>query len=334
MNLRTTVAIRRAFLIAVALLVVTPIAFVAGGADESRERPAPPEKADDTARSRNRRPVADPPIKDLRLKNDDESTEARIEQALGKPTKVNFIESNLEDALNFLMEYHQIPIWIDKKALSDAEISLEQPVNLQISVTRFESVLNLLLEPLDLEWLVQDEVLKITTREKAAARAETRAFNVQDLIDTGHDPDDLIDSIVRCVEPTTWVEEGGQGAISHSGGVLICRQTQRVQSEVLLLLDELQQQAEERLDQASNDSRALVTLKAYQVPDHPADELAKAIPRLIASDSWTRPDVKIEAVKGALLVRQMPHIHGEISKLLKQLGATPATAPLQVDPAL
>lgn len=330
MNQRRNVTIRRAFLIVLATLVVTPFAIVAGGAEEN---PTRSEKRDDVARGRNRRPVADPPIKDLRLNNDDEPAEARIERTLGKATAVNFIEMTLEDSINYLKEYHQIPIWIDKKALSDAEVSIEQPVTLQMS-GRFESVLNLLLDPLDLEWLIQDEVLKVTTRERASAKAQTRAFNVQDLIDAGHSPDDLIDSIVRCVEPATWVDEGGLGAISHSGGVLICRQTQRVQSEVLLLLEELQQQAEDRLEEARHDSNALITLKAYRTQDYPADELAKAIPRLIALDSWTKTEVKIEAVKGALLVRQTPHVHHEIEKLLKQLSAaqeTASVAPVQVE---
>jgi len=326
MNLRTIIPTRWALLIGLVVLLAVPTVFMAGEAPNGRDDSAHLDRRGEAPKGKIRRPLADPPMKDLRLKNDDEPTEARIERTLGNPTEVNFIETSLEDALNLLSNYHNVNIWLDRKALLDAEIAVDQPVTLKVTAARFESVLNLLVEPLDLEWLIQDEVLKITTRDKAALLSETRTFDVQNLIDAGHSPDELIEAIVRCIAPASWNDEGGQGAISHSGGMLVCRQTQRIHSEIALVLAELDEQAEARLEEARHDANALITLKAYPTRDYPAEELAKALPRLIATDTWTKPEVGIESVKGAILVRQVPHVHQQIEKLLRQMSITPETA--------
>ena len=56
-------------------------------------------------------------------------------------------------------------------------------------------------------------MLKITSREKAAASAETLTYDVQNLIDAGHDPDELIGAIIDCVEPQSWQGNGGEGTL-------------------------------------------------------------------------------------------------------------------------
>jgi type II secretory pathway component GspD/PulD (secretin) len=260
-----------------------------------------------------------PPMKDLRLKDEEEPAEERILQALSKPTEVNFVDIPLEDAVNFLKEQHKINIWVDRQSLGDANIALDQPVTLQLSDVRFESVLNLILDSLRLEWLIQDEVLKITTHDGAVALAETRSFDVQSLLDAGHTPTELIEAIVQCVEPRSWTSAGGKGAISHSGGVLVCRQTQRVQSAVAMLLLELEELAEEQLEESSAGGAPVVTLKVYHTFEFSAEELAKALQSLVAPDTWGMKGISVRPIKGALLVQQTPHVHREIERILKQL---------------
>src|SRR5262249_23740987 len=96
--------------------------------------------------------------------------------------EVNFQEQSLEDAINYLKEYHGINIWIDKATLTDEGVSLESPVTLQLSGVTFKSTLKLLLEPLQLTWLIEDEVMKITTATKAGEKLSTRVYPVADLV--------------------------------------------------------------------------------------------------------------------------------------------------------
>jgi hypothetical protein len=297
------------------------------GDKEQRTEEKPPASRDDGGRTPGKSRPA-PPLKDLRLKNEGRSMEERIEASLDKPTEVNFIELPLDDALAFLREYHNVPIWIDRPALAESNIPLDTPITLQHSGARFESILNLLLEPIALDWLIQDEVLKVTTRERASATTETRVIDIQNLLDAGHEPNDLIESITRCIEPRSWARRnswGGQdpdatGSIAHSGGTLICRQSQRVQSAILNLLLDLDDLARRQAEESAPErGKEVITLKVYTTAEFSAEELAAAMPKLVSRDAWEVRGTEIVAIKGALFVKQTPHVHREISRLLAPL---------------
>ncbi len=112
----------------------------------------------------------------------DSPNEQRIQQALKDTTEVQFTDQPLKDALEYLEDLHKIEIWIDQPALADAGISTDQQVNLVMSGITLRSALRLLLEPLQLTYVIEDEVMKITTQEKADEKMSTRVYPVADLV--------------------------------------------------------------------------------------------------------------------------------------------------------
>jgi uncharacterized membrane protein YgcG len=108
--------------------------------------------------------------------------EEKILRSLSMPTEINVVDTPLEDVINFLKEYHNINIWIDKPALQDEGVQLDQAVTLAHTGVSFRSTLKLLLEPLQLTWIIEDEVMKITTAQKAADKLTTRVYPVADLV--------------------------------------------------------------------------------------------------------------------------------------------------------
>src|SRR5262245_64206875 len=150
---------------AVAIFAAISLGIVAsqilpGGAEDTPDQPAQKSEAapaDDQAESH-------PPAKShggdlplshaiLRDEKDDDSAEARIVRTLAEPTTVEFLDLPLEDCITFLKEYHNVNVWLDKVSLSDAGVALDQPVTLKLAVVTLESVLHLLLEPLQLDWI-------------------------------------------------------------------------------------------------------------------------------------------------------------------------------------
>ncbi len=109
-------------------------------------------------------------------------TEEKIRGTLSKPTTVEFLDLPLEDCITFLKEYHEINILIDKPTLLEENVPLDQPINLKLSGASFRSVLKLLLEPVQLTYVIEDEVMKITTATKAADKLTTRVHPVGDLV--------------------------------------------------------------------------------------------------------------------------------------------------------
>lgn len=76
-----------------------------------------------------------------------------------------------------------VNIWFDQKAIDDdGTVSLDDPVTLELSGVTFRAVLKLLLQPRGLTWLIEDQVLKITTQSESDAKLQTRVYPVGDLV--------------------------------------------------------------------------------------------------------------------------------------------------------
>src|SRR5262245_1093899 len=108
--------------------------------------------------------------------------EEKIRRTLSKPTTVEFLDLPLEDCITFLKEYHNINIWLDKATLTDEGVALDQPITLKLAGVTLRSVLKLLLEPVQLTYVIEDEVMKITTSAKAGEKLTTRVYPVGDLV--------------------------------------------------------------------------------------------------------------------------------------------------------
>ncbi len=108
--------------------------------------------------------------------------EQRIEAALSERTELAFTDTPLTDAIDFLRDVHQISIIIDNAALQDEGVDPSSPINLELSGITFRSALKLMLSPLLLTYVIEDEVMKITTIAKADEVLTTRVYPVADLV--------------------------------------------------------------------------------------------------------------------------------------------------------
>lgn len=107
--------------------------------------------------------------------------EEMVLAALEKPLNVEFLDLPLDDCVNFVQEAAKIPIWMDKQTLTDEGVALDQPITLKLQGARLESVLNLLLKPVQLTYFPEDDVLVVTTSAKAGESLITRTYPVRDL---------------------------------------------------------------------------------------------------------------------------------------------------------
>jgi len=308
------------------------LVILSGGAGDKRNEA--PVQANDLPDE----PKADPPVRvtrrplDLPLQHailrDEkkaESAEAAILETLGKPTTVEFLDLPLEDCLTFLKEFHKVNIWLDRGPLTDEGVALDQPITLKLSGVSLESVLHLLLQPVQLEWIVQDEVLKITTSSWVQTHPETRTYDVHNLIEAGHTPEDLMASITKCIAPGSWTGKDAHAAISHTGGILVVRQSQPVHGEIGRLLEELDTVAEaaEEEDAEKGGKNAVVSVKVYPAGEQSAEQLAVCLKDFVAFKSWSNQggEGKVKALKGALVVEQTAGVHRAIQQFIGQLSS-------------
>src|SRR5262245_2455956 len=127
---------------------------------------------------------ADPfaaPVATPSLRAADERPLTRVETELDNPTNVDFVEQPLKDALMYLADLHQIPIYMRKTKLEEASIPPDKPVTLSLRGVPLRTVLDLMLDELELTYYIKD-VLIITTPEDAESNLETRVYDCRDLL--------------------------------------------------------------------------------------------------------------------------------------------------------
>lgn len=169
--------------------------------------------------------------------------EKKITAELEKPSSMEFNETPLGDVIDYLKDLHSIQIQLDHNALEDAGIDAKSLVNCDLKGVSLHSTLQLALGKLQLAAVVQNEVLLITTKEKASTLLVVRTYPVGDLIQSRDQKNysQLIQTITNTVKPTSWEDGGGEGRIepfSNASSIVIA-QTSDVHNQVLQLLRSL-----------------------------------------------------------------------------------------------
>lgn len=169
--------------------------------------------------------------------------EAKIEAALKERTELNFVSTSLVDALSFVKDYHQIKLFIDVAALQHDGIDPSTTVSLEVSGITLRSALRLLLEREELTYVVEDEVLKVTTRTAAVMRQQTRVYPVADLASSPEELQSLVEAVQNGIDAKWRTREDSSigGTITAVLGTkaLVIRQTYAGHEKVLELLNSL-----------------------------------------------------------------------------------------------
>ncbi len=165
--------------------------------------------------------------------------EVRIEVALSSSTDFEFVDVPLKDMVEFISQLHNIQVLVDREALKEEGIQPDEPITLTLSQVSLKSGLRVMMEPLGLEYLIQNEVLMITTRIRADETMDTRVYNLRAL--SGMDGQELSQIIEESIRSSPWEEIDGEGGVIHTlEGCLVVTQSQRVHEDIRSLLAQLQ----------------------------------------------------------------------------------------------
>ena len=189
------------------------------------------------------------------------SVRERIEARLNKSTNFNFVGQPLIDILDFMAEQYDMNICVDEHGLENAGVSTDQEINYVSDKFSLSQALDQILEPLTLDYVVQHEVLRLTSRERADILFETHIYDVTRLVgkDVMHDTvmRDVVDRHVRgCVNAKSWSDGGGRGTIAYLPGYLLVYQTQRAHREIPRRLKQLMLDLEAKQEQRSDEQAA------------------------------------------------------------------------------
>jgi hypothetical protein len=165
---------------------------------------------------------------------------SRIYAVLDQPFSIDEENLPLREFAAVVARQGDIPVYLDDKKLAEAGVGTSFPITARYQDIPLRSALRLVLDDLELTFVVRDEMLLITTPEEAESCLWTLAYPVHDLVAMpggGSDFDSVGELIITTVAPHSWDEVGGPGSYySIAGGWLIFSQTQEVHSEIEELL--------------------------------------------------------------------------------------------------
>ena len=189
--------------------------------------------------------------------------ETRIEEELNKDSEANFPKVPLSETMTYFSALHNIPIQIQKQDLEDAGVSVDELIDVHLEEISLQNELDYILKPLNLTYVVDGDMLLITSRQKADQMFQTRVYPVGDLCNSGPDDYAALETVIRTARLGRWSpvareqhssgypaprNKAGSSALNWMGGTisehpqsqsLVITQTYQAHKAIARLLEDL-----------------------------------------------------------------------------------------------
>lgn len=108
--------------------------------------------------------------------------EKQIEQSLSRQVSLHFNNEPLVKVIEEIQKIADVNVVLDNAGLEEERVTSGTSVTISVDGITLRSALNLILEPLNLGFMINNEVLVITSRLKQQGKLEPRAYPVADLV--------------------------------------------------------------------------------------------------------------------------------------------------------
>jgi len=170
-----------------------------------------------------------------------ETLELDVQTRLGTMIpKIEIEALPLADAATLLSQIGSVQITFDLETLAQLGVKLDDPVTVKRSGSSLAQILEAILDPFGLTYLVEGDQILVTSPRRTENPLRQMRYTVSDL--TEAQPAamaQLVDLVVRLVAPESWRVAGGRGTIQPDGGALDVLQTDTVHHELLAFCERL-----------------------------------------------------------------------------------------------
>lgn len=171
--------------------------------------------------------------------------EQAIRDRLNQRLDVSFTAQPLSAVMNFFSQELKIPILIDDKALEDENITPDEPITLKLDNARAINALELILRPLQLTYIVGNEVMTITSKRTAANI--TRHFDLSSILPDNNLSGEIVELIEEMVASDEWQVSGGVSKLRMFGSILVVNAPEETHLAIAELLRAIANQPKSNL---------------------------------------------------------------------------------------
>lgn len=108
--------------------------------------------------------------------------ELTVEDKLNARINTDFVETSLSDVFSVLSEQADIQFYVKAKKLEEAGVALDVAITRSFKQIRLSTFLDLILDELELTYVIKDDLVLITTPEDAESKLEIRVYDCRDLL--------------------------------------------------------------------------------------------------------------------------------------------------------
>lgn len=179
------------------------------------------------------------------------SREAAICAALRKTSRLDYFETRFEDVISEISDDYRIQVMLHESA-ADNNLDADTLITGRYEDIPLADSLQQILAPFDVTISIQNEILRIVSRDHARLHPEIRLYECSKLFSqSGAEHadqwmEDLVGKVQAGVSPDSWQINGGSSSISYFHGVLVINQTLTNHQEIEALLKKLDRALEDR----------------------------------------------------------------------------------------
>jgi hypothetical protein len=275
------------------------------------------------------------------------AAEQRIKQTLDRRLKspLSFVQLPLNEIAMQLQEEYEIPIMLDMAALEAAAVTPDVEATVEINNVSLRTALDLMLKQIEgLTYIIDQEVLLITTQDEAEQRLRVVVYRVDDLVRVdnegsmnspdSYDFDSLVDILLSSVEKDSWEENGtGEGEMhSYPPGMLVITNTNRVHEQITRLLADMRRvkgDIEQAPAQVASAEQGPIT-RGIAIREKSLDdsEASREMVRnaIVQSVDWgsdngaNSSEHFLYVLPQRVIVRHQPHVVRQVERVMANMG--------------
>ena len=134
--------------------------------------------------------------------SDQEQTHVRIFDILEQPTALYSIESPLVDVLQSLSDKHKVRIVFDQEWFKKEQPNVDVPVSMDAGGLKLRDVLDQILPPLGMSFIIHDAAIKIVSLEHARDYQYVRKYKLPSFAKDREEK--VVEGITKTVSPKLW----------------------------------------------------------------------------------------------------------------------------------
>lgn len=167
--------------------------------------------------------------------------ELKMRAQLNERLDFEMVAAPLSAAVAYLSKTANLPFILDEKALEEESVTPDEPITLRMKDAKVKNILTMMLEPLQLTYIIEYEMVRITSKKTSAN--ELRFYDLSYLFPDSSLTLELLSGIESTIAPDQWQTAGGNSNIRTVGSMMLVNATQEIHFAVERFLFEVSKQS-------------------------------------------------------------------------------------------